>query len=144
MSAYESWALDYTTLSKLIRSLDEIGIDFTDTTRISRENNSIIHTSDLLWVPAFLGPELDNSVHRLFECFIVPLSYSYCLHYLGYSNLSILLISVFLQSFYCYHFSVNEQLYFSFLSSFGCGCNKTTYARCSNVLNKSLWYVECF
>ena len=55
------------TLLSFSKSLDEIGVEFGDESVMRKENNSIIHNNEEIWVSGFVGGKLDNSVHRMFE-----------------------------------------------------------------------------
>ena len=73
----ERWKRNLGTIMSLIRSLDDIGVELGDVNKMRKENNSIIHNNEDIWISGFVGGKLDNSVHRMFECFMILFLYYY-------------------------------------------------------------------
>ena len=63
----EQWIKNGGTRMNLMKSLDEMLVEFGDESVMRKENNSIIHNNEPRWVSGFIGRKLDNSVHRMFE-----------------------------------------------------------------------------
>ena len=92
----EEWIRNGGTGMHLMQSLDGIGVEFGDVSKMRKDNNSIIHNNEQIWVSGFVGRKLDNSIHRMFEFFLVISLFIYLL-IIGHSNLNVIrLIAVYL------------------------------------------------
>ena len=90
------------TLLSFSKSLDEIGVEFGDPSKMRKKKNSIIHNNEEIWVSGFVGEKLDNSVHRMFERFMFFILYLLFVDYLGHSKLNVIQLSAVDLLFYCY------------------------------------------